>query len=197
MAVATELTPNELCVLALLVERPAHGWELADTLSRNGEVGQIWAVARPLVYTTLRRLDTEGYIETAGIERGNRGPHRVVYRPTAKGSKATREWLLEPVEHVRDIRSLFLLKVVLAQRLGLDPEPLLVAQRALVVPFVGFLESRLDDVDPAREPAEATVLLFRLETAKTTVRLIDHVLDEVKAAKRRAKRRRGTQRRSR
>src|SRR5580765_383075 len=75
MAVATELTPNELCVLALLVERPAHGWGLADTLSRNGELGQIWAVARPLVYTTLRRLDTEGYIETAGIERGNRGPH--------------------------------------------------------------------------------------------------------------------------
>src|SRR5689334_9443176 len=191
MAAATEPTPNELCLLALLVERPSHGWGLADTLSRNGEVGQIWSVARPLVYTALRGLDADGYIETAGIERGNRGPHRVVYRPTDKGAQAVREWLLEPVEHVRDIRSLFLLKVVLAQRIGLDTEPLLVAQRALVVPFVGFLESRLDDVDPAREPAEATVLLFRLETAKTTVRLIDHVLDQVKAAKRRARRRAG------
>jgi PadR family transcriptional regulator AphA len=190
MAAATELTPNELCLLALLAERPAHGWGLADTLSKSGEVGQIWSVARPLVYTALRRLEADGYIETAGIERGNRGPHRVVYRPTAQGSKAVRTWLLEPVEHVRDIRSLFLLKVVLAQRLGLDPEPLLVAQRALLVPLVGFLESRLEDVDPAREPAEATVLLFRMETAKTTVRFIDHVLDQVKAAKRRAQRRR-------
>jgi DNA-binding PadR family transcriptional regulator len=188
MTVATELTPNELCLLALLVERPAHGWGLAGTLSRNGEIGQIWSVARPLVYTALRRLEADGYIETAGIERGNRGPHRVVYRPTKIGAKTAREWLLEPVEHVRDIRSLFLLKVVLAQRVGLDAEPLLVAQRALVVPLVGFLESRLDDVDPAREPAEATVLLFRVETAKTTVRLIDHVLDQVKAAKRRATR---------
>ena len=196
MAVAAELTPNELCLLALLVERPAHGWGLADTLTRNGEIGQIWSVARPLVYTALRRLDTDGYIETAGIERGDRGPHRVVYRPTNKGARTAREWLLEPVEHVRDIRSLFLLKVVLAQRIGLDPEPLLVAQRALVVPFVGFLESRLEDVDPAREPAEGTILLFRLETARTTVRLIDHLLDQVKAAKRRANRR-AAQRRSR
>jgi DNA-binding PadR family transcriptional regulator len=195
MAAASELTPNELCLLALLVERPAHGWGLADTLSRTGEIGQIWSVARPLVYTALRRLETEGFIETAGIERGSRGPHRVVYRPTGKGGRTAHEWLLEPVEHVRDIRSLFLLKLVLTQRLGLDPEPLLVAQRALVIPFVGFLESRLEDVDSAREPAEATVLLFRLETARTTLRLIDHVLEQVKAAKRRAKRR-ASQRRS-
>src|SRR5689334_24679251 len=128
MAAATEPTPNELCLLALLVEQPAHGWGLADALARNGEIGQIWSVARPLVYTALRRLETDGYIETAGIERGNRGPHRVVYRPTKKGAKAARQWLLEPVDHVRDIRSLFLLKVILAQRLGLDAEPLLVAR---------------------------------------------------------------------
>jgi DNA-binding PadR family transcriptional regulator len=176
MAVATELTPNELCVLALLVERPAHGWGLADTLSRNGELGQIWAVARPLVYTTLRRLETEGYIETAGIERGNRGPHRVVYRPTARGAKAAREWLLEPVEHVRDIRSLFLLKVVLLQRAGVDPEPLLVAQRAVLVPFVAWLEAQVDEGGD-EAPGEMTVAAFRLETASGIMRFIDEQLD--------------------
>ena len=80
------------------------------------------------------------------------------------------------------------MKVVLAQRLGLDTEAVLVAQRALMTPFIHFLEARLEDVDPAEEPTEATVMFFRLETAQTTVRFIDHMLDLAKSAKRRAAR---------
>jgi PadR family transcriptional regulator AphA len=186
VAAKENLTPSELSVLTLLVEAPRHGWGLATLLARDGELGSIWSMARPLVYTALRRLETEGYIETAGIERGDRGPHRVVFKATPKGKKAVDEWLAEPVEHVRDIRSLFLLKVVLAQRLGIDTEPLLIAQRALMAPFVAYLEARLDDVDASTEPTEATVLYFRLETAQTTIRFIDHVLDTVKSTKRRS-----------
>ncbi len=182
------LSPGEHCILALLVERPRHGWSLATALAPDGEVGSIWSVARPLVYTGLRHLDGEGYIKTAGIERGDRGPHRVIYEATPKGRKAVEDWLAQPVEHIREIRSLFLLKVVLAQRLGLDTEAVLVAQRALMTPFIHFLEARLEDVDPAEEPTEATVLFFRLETAQTTVRFIDHMLDLAKSARRRAAR---------
>jgi PadR family transcriptional regulator AphA len=178
-----ELSPGEFCLLALLCEHQSHGWSLATMLARDGEIGAIWSIARPLVYTGLRRLETEGMIVTTGLERGQRGPHRVIYGPTAAGRKAVKQWLLDPVEHVREIRSLFLLKVVLAQRLGLDPKPLLEAQRALMTPFVAWLEARLDDVDPELEPTEATVLFFRLETAQTTVRFIDHMLEVGKPAK--------------
>jgi PadR family transcriptional regulator AphA len=183
------MTPSELCVLALLVERPRHGWAIATSLAHDGEIGSIWSVARPLVYTGLRRLNADGYVRAAGLERGERGPHRVIYEVTPKGRRTVQEWLSEPVEHVRDIRSLFLLKVVLAQRLGFDAEGLLVAQRALMTPFIGFLEARLEDVDPVEEPTEATVLFFRLATAQTTIRFIDHMLDNVKAERRRARRR--------
>jgi PadR family transcriptional regulator AphA len=178
-----ELSPGEFCLLALLCEHQSHGWSLSTTLARDGEIGAIWSIARPLVYTGLRRLETEGMIVTTGLERGQRGPHRVIYGPTPAGRKAVREWLLQPVEHVREIRSLFLLKVVLAQRLNLDTKPLLVAQRALMTPFVAWLEARVDDVDAASEPTEATVLYFRLETAQTTVRFIDHMLEVAQAAK--------------
>ncbi len=176
-------TSSEYCVLALLIEAPRHGWGLATLLARDGELGTIWSMARPLVYTSLRRLESEGAIETSGIERGDRGPHRVVFRATPRGEQLAREWLQQPVEHVRDIRSLFLVKVVLGQRLGYDTEPLLVAQRALMMPFVAWLEARLEDVDPIAEPTESTVLHFRLETAQTIVRFIDHMLDNVKTAK--------------
>ncbi len=70
---ADELTPNELCVLALLMGKPGHGWALSDLLGRDGEIGAIWSVARPLVYTCLRRLETDAYIKTAGVERGTGG----------------------------------------------------------------------------------------------------------------------------
>jgi DNA-binding PadR family transcriptional regulator len=183
------LTPGEYCVLALLVEGPRHGWAIATVVGRSGELGSIWTMARPLVYTSLRRLESEGLIAPGGLERGERGPHRVIFKATPAGRKTIQAWLQEPVEHVRDIRSLFLLKVVLAQRAGVDAEPLLVAQRALMLPFVAWLESRLDDVDPAAEPTEATVLRFRLETAQTTVRFIDTMLDQARSAKPRSRKR--------
>jgi DNA-binding PadR family transcriptional regulator len=183
MAAEKHLTSSEYCLLALLVEAPRHGWSLAAILAREGELGSIWSMARPLVYTSLRRLEADGCIETAGIERGDRGPHRVIFKATSKGEKLAREWLVQPVEHVRDIRSLFLVKIVLTQRLGHDPEPLLVSQRSVMTPFVGWLEARLDDVDPVADPTEATVLSFRLETAQSTVRFIDQMLDSVKPAK--------------
>ena len=188
MASKAALTPGESCVLALLVEARRHGWGIAAILARDGELGSIWSMARPLVYTSLRRLEAEGYIRTVGIERGERGPHRVIFEATPQGRKATRAWLCEPVERVREIRSLFLLKVVLAQRLGVDPEPLLVRQRALMAPFVAWLEVRLEDVDAEADPTEATVLHFRFETAQTTIRFIDHMLANPRGRKPRARR---------
>jgi PadR family transcriptional regulator AphA len=175
---AEEPTPSEWAVLALVAEHPVHGWALATKLARGGEVGSIWSLGRPLVYHSLERLERDGLIEPVDLERGDRGPHRVVYGSTAKGRKAVRAWLGRPVEHVRDIRSLFLLKVVLSQRAGIDLEPLLVAQRAVVMPFISWLEAQLDDTDASATAGEATMLRFRLETARTTVRFIDGMLDD-------------------
>ena len=177
LVAAGGLTPSELTVLALVAEKPVHGWALATKLAKGGEVGSIWSLGRPLVYHSLERLEQEELIKSVGLERGDRGPHRVVYGPTPKGRKTVRAWLAQPVDHVRDIRSLFLLKVVLSQRAGIDVEPLLVAQRAEIVPFVTWLEAQLDDVDPLGSPGEATTLYFRLETARTIVRFIDGLLD--------------------
>jgi DNA-binding PadR family transcriptional regulator len=160
-----ELTSSDWAVLALVAEQPSHGWAIASQLVRGGEVGSIWS------------LSEEGLIRTAGLERGTRGPHRVVYEVTAKGRKAVREWLARPIEHVRDIRSLFLLKVVLSQRAGIDTGPLLTAQRTVLLPFLAWIESQIDDADPA-VPAELTALSFRLESAHMVIRFIDGLLAE-------------------
>jgi DNA-binding PadR family transcriptional regulator len=170
------LTTNDLTVLALVAERQAHGWALAAKLARGGEVGQIWSVSRPIVYHSLDRLERAGLVEAVGLERGGRGPHRVIYAALPDGRTALAAWLARPVEHVRDVRSVFLLKVVLCERGGVDPEPLLVAQRSVLIPFVAWLEAQADEPGPEL-PGEATVAAFRLETATAILRFVDRKLD--------------------
>ena len=174
-----DLSPSDWTILALVAEGPTHGWAIAMQVARGGEVGSIWSLGRPIVYQGLERLENRGLIKTTGIVRGSRGPHRVMYQVTPKGRKQVRAWLSKPVEHVRDIRSLFLLKVVLSQRARIDVESLLVAQRAVIIPFVHLLEAQLDDADPLATPGEATMRRFRLETTETVVRFIDSMLDDV------------------
>jgi tetratricopeptide (TPR) repeat protein len=52
------------------------------------------------------------------------------------------DWLLEPVDHVRDVRSLLLLKLVFAERLDVDPRPMLAAQHDANAASAAALERR-------------------------------------------------------
>jgi PadR family transcriptional regulator AphA len=174
--VEKRLTTNDLTVLALIGERQTHGWAVAGKLARGGEVGQIWAVSRPIVYHALEKLERAGLIQAVGLERGGRGPHRVIYAVTDEGRRELDAWLEGPVEHVRDIRSVFLLKIVLTERVGRDPEALLVGQRNALVPLLALLEAQADDTGPEL-PGETTVAAFRLETASAIVRFIDGKID--------------------
>src|SRR5262245_18214370 len=109
-------------------------------MTRDGEIGAVWSLGRPLVYRALELLEHRGLIEAVGHEPGLRGPNRTIFRATAEGRSELQRWLAEPVEHVRDVRSVFLLKLILIDRAGLDPEPLLEAQRASVIPSLEMLE---------------------------------------------------------
>jgi DNA-binding PadR family transcriptional regulator len=169
-----ELAPGEWSVLALLAEEPGHGWALARQMARDGEIGRVWALGRPLVYRALELLDDRELIEPVGSERGVRGPNRTVFRATDQGREALAEWLAAPVEHVRDVRSLLLLKLVLIDRAGLDRDPLLHAQRELVVPAITALEQRL----AGSTGSEAIFLRFRLESTRAVLDFIDGLLAE-------------------
>lgn len=169
-----ELAPGEWAVLALLAERPAHGWALASELSADGELGSVWSLGRPLVYRSLEILSERGLIEAAGHERGARGPSRTIFRTTCDGANALMQWVAAPVERVRDVRSQLLLKLVFAERIGLDVGPILASQHATVVTALEDLEARLD----ASNGSEAILLRFRLESTRAVLRFVDGLLDE-------------------
>ena len=178
MSVERDLAPGEWSVLALLAEQPGHGWALARQLTRTGEIGAVWSLGRPLVYRALESLEQRALIEAIGNEPGLRGPNRTIFRATQLGRDELERWLAEPVDHVRDIRATFLLKLILIDRAGLDPEPLLEAQRATVVPAIEALEARLT----ASGRTERILVHFRLESTRAVVYFIDSLLEERRAS---------------
>ncbi len=46
-----------MAVLALLAERPAHGWALSREVAPGAEIGEIWSGDRQRVYRALRKLN--------------------------------------------------------------------------------------------------------------------------------------------
>ena len=140
------LSLTEYAVLGVLAEAPAHGFALSRDLGPNGFAGRILTVRRPLVYRALDRLVAEGLAAPKRTEAGVAGPQRVIHRITPKGKRTLRRWLDEPVEHVREIRIAFQLKLALLERLRLSPLVLLEAQAQAL----GSTLAALDSPDASR-----------------------------------------------
>ena len=153
-------------VLALIVEEPQHGFAIAKTLAEDEQLAQVITLSRPLVYRSLSTLVARGLIRATRTEPGKQGRERTVYRATAAGSRANREWLSSVVDHPRDARVDLLAKFVLRSRRGLDNASL---ARRQIAEF-SSLSDRLgrsrstDDVVSAwrRESLQATMRVLRM-----------------------------------
>jgi len=141
----TELSLTEYAVLGVLAGGPSHGFALAKELTSRAELGRIYTVRRPLVYRALDRLVDARLAEAMHIEESEAGPNRTVVRLTRRGRAKLRRWLEQPVDHVRDIRIEFLLKLALLQRTGGSPGSLIDRQRTALKPTLTVLEELSTD----------------------------------------------------
>ena len=153
-----DLNPADWAVLGVVAEQPTHGFAVSQVLDRNGPVGRVWTVPRPIVYQVLKKLDDRGLVAGRKTEPGARGPVRTVFGVTPRGRRALATWLAEPVEHVRDVRSLLLLKLALLDRAGRDPRTLVSAQEARVLEQVRALEAARG----AAEGFDRVILVWRV-----------------------------------
>lgn len=159
------LSLNEWAVLGVLVEKPRHGYDIAAALRSGTPIGNVWHLSRQLVYRALERLQALGLVEPRRTEPSSAGPPRTVYGPTARGRTRLGRWLVTPVKHIRDVRSAFLLKLVVTEQLGLDPGDLVRAQRGA---FADLLDER------ASEPARTDrVGLWRHHSAAAVAAFLD------------------------
>ena len=130
-------------VLALLADRPAHGYEI-----KRGLEERFGSVVAPLnagqVYTTLQRLQRDELVADDAVAQSGR-PDKRVYRLTDAGRQALEEWLGVPSAPTR-LRDDFFMKLVFAQSLGLaDPAALIARQREAYLRSLGELERVLAD----------------------------------------------------
>jgi DNA-binding PadR family transcriptional regulator len=137
-----ELSLSDWAVLAIVTERPTHGWPIVLELRADGALGRVWTVARAVVYRSLTTLTSEGLIEAFGEAPGRRGPQRTIVRATRAGHAALRRWLDAPVAHVRDVRTELLLKLAVLARAGRTSEPLVERQLAELAPVIAAVSAR-------------------------------------------------------
>jgi DNA-binding PadR family transcriptional regulator len=169
------LSAGEWAVLALLSEEPAHGFALARAMAPEGEVGQVWAMRRPLVYRALETLEQHEMIRPAGTVPSQTGPQRTILEVTPAGGLAVTEWLSQPVSHVRDARSLLMLKLLFLSRRKADLAPLLTAQRDQFASHAESLTAALEQT----EGFDRTLLLWRVQSTTAAVRFTETMLAEI------------------
>ena len=174
----------EWVVLAVVDEHPTHGFAVATLTGRDGELGRVWRIPRPVVYRALSRLTEAGLVAPSGVESGP-GPQRTPFVTTARGHDDVDRWLEAPVSHVRDLRSQFLLKLALHDRRGSDPRGLIARQRAMLVPIAEALtedrstSSGFDDV----------LLAWRQSTTSAVLMFLDGLTDRTEPVPHQARRR--------
>ncbi len=107
--------PSENIVLALLCERPMHGYELAQCVKSDEALHAIWRIERSEIYFLLGKLAKSGYIIERAQEQVS-GPSRIIFEPTAAGRTALDTWLRTPDLHPRNLRTSLLARAYLALR---------------------------------------------------------------------------------
>jgi len=84
-----EPTAVTWAVLGLLGLRPMSGYDIKRAVDRT--IRHFWAASYGQIYPELKRLEEAGWI--AGQDAGRGGRSRRVYRITARGRRALKDWL--------------------------------------------------------------------------------------------------------
>ena len=166
-----ELLPGEWAVLALLCERPRHGYAIHAMMAPDGELGRIWSLRQPSTYRTIDVLRGLGLVEVAAVTPGSAAPRRTEYRATPKARRMVTRWLRTPEPHVRDMRSSLLLKIHLLQRRGRSPVQLLTAQRETLAGQVAALSASGGGDD------DVLVRRWRWTMTDAALRFVDEALE--------------------
>jgi DNA-binding PadR family transcriptional regulator len=115
-------------LLVLLDSGSKYGYQLKTELERS--VHHVWSLNIGQIYTTLARLERDGFVESVDGE--GSGSQRL-YRITDLGRQEVRRWFETPVDRTIPRRNELTMKVVLALRSGQDPLQVIQVQRAAAV----------------------------------------------------------------
>jgi PadR family transcriptional regulator, regulatory protein AphA len=108
---------TELALLGFLNERPMYGYEILQCMADPGGLGHVWHVKQSQFYAFLGKLEDEGFIYSELQLQENRPP-RKIFHLTPAGTQVFLDWVHSPVEHSRDMRLDFLVKLYFIRKEG-------------------------------------------------------------------------------
>lgn len=164
-------------LLALLSEEPMYGLQLRQEF--EARTGEVWPLNVGQVYTTLQRLERDGFVESDGSD--DAGPQKV-FRITRAGSEELGSWLRTPPDLSSPPRDELVMKVLIAVRTpGVDVGEVVQTHRRYLVQLMQEW-TRLKEYSADRDLAFALVVdaeLFRLDSV---VRWLDAADGRIKRA---------------
>lgn len=83
-----------LAVLSVMVERPMHRYEIAQTLRDRGKERDM-TIKWGSLYTVVQNMAKVGFLEVVGSEREGARPERVIYQITDAGRAEMADWTRE------------------------------------------------------------------------------------------------------
>src|SRR5437764_10611788 len=169
----TERGPVQNALLALLSQRPRHGYELRDLF--EAALGGNWELNSGQIYSSLDRLARDGLVVEEAIERGG-GPDKRLWAITGEGRKELANWFDSPVPRDYRLRDEFYLKLMLA--LVTQPASarhILMVQRRELFRELHDLTSRRNLLDPKQHLARILLLDSAIMHTEAELRWLDIV----------------------
>ena len=158
-------------VLAIIGEKPRHGFAVSKELERDPSLSAVIRIRRPLVYRSINCLLDAKLIRETKTEPGDQGSQRVIYATTATGKSTTSTWFNDTVDHPRDARIELLAKFVLRSRRNLKNQQLAKRQKKLFERQATKLQASANlATDDVR-----LVSIWRIENINAMIRLLDVV----------------------
>jgi len=99
-----------ISILGFLFNVGMHGYEIFKQISNKKGYGAIYSLKIGKLYAILNKFEENGFVTTDIQVDGNRPPKKV-YAITEKGKKRFNIWMIEPIQHGREIRINLLLKI--------------------------------------------------------------------------------------
>lgn len=104
----------EFALLGFLAEKPGYGYELHQRL--EAELGCVWHLSQSQSYNILKRLETQGYVNSTRIEQ-EKLPSRQMLTITTFGRERFETWLQTPTgSSVRAVRLEFITRLFFIHR---------------------------------------------------------------------------------
>jgi DNA-binding PadR family transcriptional regulator len=166
-------------LLALLEQGPMYGYQLRAEFERR--TGATWPLNVGQVYTTLSRLERDGFVEGTGAD----DEGHVMYVATAAGHEEVAAWFTTPVARTQPPRDELAIKLALAVTVpGVDVGTVIQQQRSATM---GALQDytrikRAGGDGSQGDLAWSLVLDSLVFNAEAEIRWLDHCEARVRRA---------------